>query len=421
MPSSEDALRLQAMFEFAIDGIIVINHRGIIEEINPAAVKLFGYSTEEVIGRNVSMLMSNPHRDAHDGYINRYQETRKARIIGIGREVEGLKKDGTHFPFSLGVVEVKLQDRIIYTGFVHDLSTQKSAEKRMMELNHSLEEIVEERTNELTKTVNRLLKVKKELEHEVLERKKAEDALLASEFELKEALQKEKVLNELKTRFVSMASHEFRTPLSTIMSSAALTGRYEEGDQQDKRMKHINRIKNSVQHMTGILNDFLSIGKLEEGLVGIQLEVIDLSNLTQSVVEGLHGILKSHQEIVITDSLATSSFSLDQKMVRNIMINLLSNAIKYSPEGSTIQLRLDQVGEEIRIQVQDQGIGIPEEEQAHLFSRFFRAANAMNIKGTGLGLNIVKSYLDLLNGRISFVSKQGEGSTFTVYLPTDLG
>lgn len=154
---------LQAIIETAIDGIITIDQRGNIESLNPAALRLFGYEIDEVKGQNIKMLMPEPDKGNHDGYIQKYQHTGEKRIIGKGREVLGLKKDGSTFPFRLAVSEVQYDDRVIYTGFVHDLSKEKEAEERLREYAAELEGLVEERTKSLKKTVKALSEAKEEV------------------------------------------------------------------------------------------------------------------------------------------------------------------------------------------------------------------------------------------------------------------
>ena len=215
----EDSKALTSVFETVIDAIVIIDSKGTMVRVNQAGAKLFGYDQDEMLGRNVSMVMPEPDHSRHDGYLRNYIQTGDAKIIGIGREVTALRKDGTKFPVRLAVSKVYIDNQLYFTGILHDLTKIKEAERKILELNHELEEKVHERTRELSEVVNRLLDTNQKLKYEVEERAKVQSALLHNERELKIALEKEKELNELKTRFVSMASHEFRTPLSTILSS----------------------------------------------------------------------------------------------------------------------------------------------------------------------------------------------------------
>ncbi len=240
-----------------------------------------------------------------------------------------------------------------------------------------------------------------------------------AEEEIRNALEKEKQLSELKSRFVSMASHEFRTPLGTILSSASLLARYDQTEQQPKRIKHIQRIKSSVTNLTTILEDFLSITRLEEGSIKLRLEEFLLKPFFEEVISDVKGLLKPDQRIELEgqDGLEVC---LDKFFLRNILNNLLSNAIKYSHEGTLIRVRILEHFEELQFEVIDQGIGIPEDEQHHLFERFFRAKNATNIQGTGLGLNILKKYVDHLGGQVHLESQINQGTTFKVCCPLRL-
>lgn len=390
---------LEAVIESAIDGIITIDSRGNILTFNKAAVELFGFQTDQVMGQNIKILMPEPYHSEHDKYLKNYLETRKPKIIGIGREVQGRRKNGEIFPLRLAVSEVILNDRIVFTGIVHDLSKLKEAQNQVIRLNEKLEEEVEKRTAELEIAINRLLDSNKKLEFQ--------------ENELQMALAKERELNVLKSRFVSMASHEFRTPLSTILSSASLISKYEELDQQEKRLKHVDRIKSAVNNLTGILNDFLSLSKLEEGGIQVFYEEIDIHELCLEINEELKVILKTGQAIRHSHE-GIERIQTDKKILKNILFNILSNAIKYSGEGQAIDCKTQVSPEQIIISVQDKGIGIPVNEQKYLFERFYRASNVENIQGTGLGLHIVLNYLQLLNGSISFESREFEGTTFKI-------
>lgn len=413
-------LRLKAIFDAAVDGIIIINQKGIIEEVNQAACKLFLYEAEEMIGHNVNILMPDMHRKNHDGYIQNYQQTGIAKIIGIGREVNGKRKTGEEFPFWLAVNEVTLHDRTIYTGFVHDLSEIKLAERRLKLLNEELEKKVVERTYELESVVNQLLSLNHQLEDEIANKIKVQEQLKEREAALEESLVKERELGELKSRFVSMASHEFRTPLSTILSSVSLIGKYTTEEQQINREKHINKIKSSVSHLTNILNDFLSMNKLEEGKIQAVSENVHIEELFYDVAEELRTLLKGNQQLNTNCLCSQKTVLSDSKILKNILINLISNAIKYTDDRGLIECYLTTNDQEILISVKDNGIGIPEEDQKHLFDRFFRASNATNIEGTGLGLNIVKKYIEMLHGDIKFISKVYEGTEFIVRLPNPL-
>lgn len=389
----EAAKLLYSIINAAIDGIITIDSRGIIESINPAALSLFGYVEEDIIGHNISVLMPEPDKSAHDGYLRRHQATGERRIIGIGREVRGLKKDGTTFPFRLAVSEVDYENRKIYTGFIHDLSKEKAAEYNLKKYTEELEERIKERTQVLQTLVNELEKAK-------------EDVSIS--------LEKEKELNILKTRFVSMASHEFRTPLSSVQLSASLIDKYAQKPDVEHIHKHTLKIKNSVGQLTGILNDFLSLEKLEAGKTESQFEDFEIVKFSEDIIEEMQVLAKQNQDIVYQHTGISSKVNLDPALLRNSVINLVSNAIKYSGENTFIEFNTELTENELFITVKDNGIGIPEEEQKYLFEPFFRAQNTGNIPGTGLGLNIVKRYAELMGGKVIYKSAQNQGTTITL-------
>lgn len=482
----------QALFTSAIDGIILIDSKGIIQEVNQSALKLFQYEEAELKGKNISLLMPNPHREKHDQYISDYNRTHKAKIIGIGRNVEGLKKDGTLFPFRLAVTEVQGQESPLFAGVIHDLTKEVEATNKLKEYTHKLEETVKLRTKELENSQRLYMEIAKNFPNgtvSVLDKElnilytegkewkkrnidpqsilrdyfpkiillntvdakekfmdvfngeniglrysigSAHYELLATpikdienqiheilvveintteqkeaELEISNALAKEKALHEMKSRFVSIASHEFRTPLSTILSSATLLGKYKTYE-PEKTDKHIQRIKSNVQNMNQILEDFLSIDKINEGRVDIVKSDFDLLALILQVVEEMESLLDKEQNIKLHHELnSTVPVHLDKQLFRNILINVLSNAIKYSKKDIEIHLNLTP---KLQIQIIDYGIGIPQKEQEQLFQRFFRAENAINIQGTGLGLHIVKRYMDLLQGEISISSEHNKGT-----------
>ncbi|MEZ4776746.1 MAG: PAS domain S-box protein [Bacteroidia bacterium] len=404
---------LTAIIESAVDGIITISKHGSIESANHAAEQLFGYEKGELIGQKINILMPEPYHSRHDGYIKNYTDTGEKKIIGIGREVTGLKKDGTTFPFYLSVSEVDHGEEKIFAGIIHDLTHQKEAEAELKKYSEKLEQRVEARTEALAQAIN-------ELEIEIKERKLAEQALIVHQKKIQLALEKERELNELKSRFVSMASHEFRTPLATILSSISLVTRYEGSEHLDKREKHINRIKSNVRHLTNILNDFLSLSKLEEGIIEINIETFDIVEWMHDLLEEIEEQKKEGQKFFYTYQGTESVVELDPHLLKNILFNLISNAIKYSQEYKEIHISTQVNETDLVLTIEDQGMGIPESDQPYMFERFFRAKNAINIQGTGLGLSIVKRYIDLMNGQISFSSIYGKGTIFTIQLPRKL-
>ncbi|AYL96747.1 PAS domain-containing sensor histidine kinase [Mucilaginibacter celer] len=392
----ENAALLKAIIQNAIDGIITIDERGRIETINPSACKLFQYTPEEVIGKNITILMPPPYKAEHDQYINRYQQTKNPHIIGIGREVTGLRKDGSTFPFRLAVSEVKFLGRDVYAGFIHDLSREKEAEEQLKEYASHLEELVEERTLSLKQSVLELQKAKEEVS---------------------QSLEKEKELGQLKSRFVSMASHEFRTPLSAVQLSASLIDKYAEPFQSTSISKHVGKIKNAVGNLTTILNDFLSLEKLEAGRVELSYSTFDIVKMGEEITEEMQLMAKQNQNIIYQHTGTTSMVTLDANLLKNCIINLIANAIKYSGEDSFIEFNTELNKQACIVTVKDNGIGIPKSDQKHLFEAFFRANNTGNIPGTGLGLNIVTRYAALMNGKVGFESEVNEGATFTISFP----
>jgi signal transduction histidine kinase len=361
--------------------------------------------------------MPDHHRVLHDQYLRNYHEGGPARIIGIGRDEKGRRKDGSIFHMRLAVNAVNINGKRFYAGIIQDKTHLRAAEEEIERMNQELERKVIQRTLELEEKNNQLIQINTTLNREIKERQQIESILRDNERELQHALEKEKELNELKSRFVSMASHEFRTPLSTIQSSAGLISRYPLSDQQQQRSRHIERIKSSVNMLTGILDDFLSLAKLEEGRISMTPETFTFDELVTEVLDDLRTTLKPGQKTIHESKTTNIQLVQDRSLLKHVLYNLLSNATKYSPENRSIFLRTTMSGPLFQFEIEDQGIGIPIQDQAHLFTRFFRAKNAINIQGTGLGLNIVRQYINLMGGEIQFSSVEGKGSCFTIRIP----
>jgi signal transduction histidine kinase len=229
-------------------------------------------------------------------------------------------------------------------------------------------------------------------------------------------LDTEKELSELKSRFVSIASHEFRTPLATILSSTELIEHYSHKWSEEKKLTHIQRIQTAVRHMTQMLNDVLLIGKAEAGKLEFNPTPLALTQFCCNLVEEMQLTANNHTIIFHSQGQYTN-ICMDEKLLRHILSNLLSNAIKYSPKASTVHFDLVCEQEKAVFRIQDQGIGIPIADQAQLFNSFHRASNVGTISGTGLGLAIVKKSVDLHEGDITINSEVGVGTTFSVMLP----
>jgi PAS domain S-box-containing protein len=377
------------LFTAAAEGLVVVDSTGRIRLQNPRLQELFGYGADELVGQPVEVLIPMPIRDRHKHQRQQYHDHPAQRPMGIGMDLMGQRKDGSTFPVEVSLNNFEVEGERYTMGLVTDITKRRLAEQELHRANADLEERVEQRTVELRE----------------------------AEKNVREALEVEKELNALKSRFVSMASHEFRTPLTTIMSSVDLITRYVDGTQREKIEKHITRIRAKVRELTSMLNDFLSLEKLEQGLVTITPAEVDLVHLSIELIEELRSLAKRGQEIQFDHSGTDRIVNLDRGMLTNVMSNLLGNAIKYSPENSPIRLLTHIADGHVRITVEDQGLGIPLEDQPHMFERFFRASNAFTVQGTGLGLSIVKRYLDLMHGTIGFTSVPGQGTIFTVELP----
>ena len=314
-------------------------------------------------------------------------------------------------PVEVSLSHYQKKGELFVVAFVVDITRRKEIENDMLQQKTELEKITDK-----IRQLNANLEVK--VEERTLILKEALQKLERSQQELSEALDKERQLNEIKSRFVSMASHEFRTPLSTVLSSASLLSKYTAEEDQEKRDKHIKKIKNSVNHLNDILEDFLSLGKLNEGKVAKITDELNLKAVLSETAEEMKGILKKGQRFELHFNGDKMAYT-DKNLFKNILINLIGNAIKFSEEDKLITVKGRISGDDAFISVTDQGIGISEDDQLHLFSSFYRGANAMNIQGTGMGLHIVKRYVDLLGGQIQIQSQLNKGTTVTFTIPVN--
>jgi PAS domain S-box-containing protein len=280
----------QALFEHSNIGIVISNVDGVIEQANPFAVQMFGYQNQELVGNKIEILIPKKLEQKHVGYRTNYNKEPRVRAMGIGMDLWAVKKNGVEFPVEISLAAYETNGKKQIVSFVNDITERKKAEEGLKKLNTELEAKVSERTKELSQALQELGHINKSLNEEMEQRKKVED-------EVRRAFEKEKDLNELKSRFVSMASHEFRTPLSGILTSAALIARYPNPQDEDKRNKHIKTIKTSVQSLTNILNDFLSLDKLDQGKIECHPTTFSVVEFVENLTAEMHEISKGGQRI----------------------------------------------------------------------------------------------------------------------------
>lgn len=400
------------LFQAASEGIIVVDSNQIVVAANSAAEKMFGYGQNEILNRHLDILIPKEYHNSHHQHFSNFLNKSEKRQMGHGRELYGVRKDGSKFPVEAGLNPFRLHGKDYVMSLVIDITVRKETQQQIRELNSQLEEKIRLRTRELRETVEELKNLNLDLEEEIRKRKEAEK-------KIKDALQREIELNELKTKFLSLVSHEFKTPLSGILTSASLAEKYTKEDQQDKREKHLVTIRNKVHYLNNILNDFLSIERLDSGKGQYKFSSFSLKKLVNEVVYNANVTLKDGQEIIYPRDVEDINLYQDEKILELILSNLLGNAIKYSPENTLIKFDFNIKGENIVFRVEDQGRGIPQKDQKHIFERYFRAENALLDQGTGIGLNIARAHLRNLNGNINFTSEENVGSTFTVELPVN--
>ena len=231
---------------------------------------------------------------------------------------------------------------------------------------------------------------------------------------LESSLNKEKELNEMKSQFITIASHEFRTPLSTILTSTELIEQYNLPEHLEKKKNHFKKIKTSVARIQEILIDFLSADEIEKGKIKNNPEIFDLIDFINTLLAELKMFSVKHSSVFTPDVKSKQVF-LDKKLLKLSLSNIIINAYKYSPEGGKVELFFeDGVDDSFCIKIKDEGIGIPQNDKVHLFNKFFRAKNVKNIQGTGIGLNITKKIVKLMGGSLSFISQENKGSTFSI-------
>ncbi len=364
------------IFNESLNEIFIFDAKTLhFKNVNKGALKNMGYTLGEF--KNLTPIDINPKFD-ESGFQNLIAPLLSDQTEKIEFESLHQRKDGSAYPVEAHLQISDLGEEQVFVAIILDITERKNYTEK-------LERTVEERTKQLT-----------------------------------EALAKEKELNELKTRFLSLVSHEFKTPLSSILTSVTLLSKYKLTDQQGNREKHVDTIKNKVRYLDAILNDFLSLERLESGKVNYKIDHFPLSKLINEVVYDANLLLKEGQKIIYPQDIDHINLAFEQKILELALSNLVHNAIKYSAENTVIEIRVIENRDSLELDIIDEGIGIPAEEQKHIFNRYFRAENALLNQGTGIGLSIAKQHLENLGATLSFTSEENKGSIFTIKIPENV-
>jgi PAS domain S-box-containing protein len=356
---------LNEIYIFDVESFVFIN-------VNRGAQLNLGYTMEELNQMSVLDIKTDLSQESFQKLISPLVDKTREKV---DFETIHRRKDGSAYPVEVHLQLSSIGKKQVFLAIVLDITERKNYTQH-------LENTVEERTEQL-----------------------------------REALKAEKQLNELKTKFLSLVSHEFKTPLSSILTSNSLLSKYTKTDQQEKRDKHINTIKEKVKYLDNILTDFLSIERLDTGKVKYNISTFPLSKIINEVIYNSNTLLKEGQRIQYPKDIDGITVSFEEKIMELSLSNLLHNAIKYSHEDTNIELRVTENNDSLHIDIIDEGLGIPEEDQPFIFDRYYRASNVLTSQGTGIGLNIVKQHMLNLGADISFKSKPGAGSTFTLTIP----
>ncbi|WP_276391584.1 PAS domain S-box protein [Eudoraea chungangensis] len=371
--AEEEIRHFLKIFEDSLNEIFVFDANSLcFTHANYGAIKNTGYSLKMLKKLKITDLFVNGFEKQLRDKLDLILDSSQRKLVF---ETRIQRKNGSIYPVEVHLQTSSLHSTKVVVAMVLDISERKNYTE--------------------------------ELERKVKDRTK----------ELKSSLEKEKELSELKTKFLSMVSHEFKTPLSTILTSATLVSKYTEKEQQEKREKHLKTISAGVQRLTDILNDFLSIERIEKGKQFYNCTRFSLSKVVNEVLYNANMFLKTGQNIKYPMHIEDVSIYQDERIVSLILTNLIHNAIKYSPENTNIILKITIQEKTMQMRVIDSGLGIPEKDQKHIFDRYFRADNVLLTQGTGIGLNIVHSHVTKLGGNISFKSVENKGTEFTVELP----
>lgn len=378
---NEETTFYKVCFDSMQAGIIVFDDKMNIVLANQPVSEIFEYK-KSVVGKNLRLLLKN------DTLLTEFLENPTTDTFKTTKEIIGIKNNGEEIYLEVSFGKLEYENKFYYKLLLTDINERKKKEKEINALNVQLEEEVKLSNKELQKVIE----------------------------QLKISLNKEKELNILKTKFIALASHEFKTPLSAILSSTELMAKYTELENVEKQREHLQKVKIMIARLNGMLDNLLTLENIEAGEVKPTYKLVDFKNLMEEVLHNTKPLLKKDQVLSI-ENTSTEKFYQDPRIIKIILNNILNNAIKYSENESQITVSLKSNKQNLYMSIKDNGIGIPLNEQNLIFNRFFRAKNALYYPGTGIGLNIVKGYVDSLKGTVSFKSTENNGTVFNVQLP----
>jgi len=388
------------------DAVITTDSQGLITFMNPVAEALTCWKQEEVLGNDLTQVFQAINERTREAINNPVTlALQKGVTVDLENHTLLITKEGKEIPIDDTAAPIKNDEGKI-TGAVlvfHDITEQQQAHATLQQTNEELGNQVEESNAQLRQT-------NEQLRAEIERRQHLENELIF-------ALETERELNELKSRIVATVSHEYRTPLTTILTSTELLEQYSLKWAEERKKKHFERIKTAVQYLTKLVNDVLLVNQAEGRTIEFTPALVDVESIVRELVTEFQLNTGRQHTINVEYQGAVTNVLLDEKLVRAMLRNLLFNAINYSPEGSEIQLELIFQQDELVFRISDQGIGISPTDQAHIFNAFFRGNNVGTAPGVGLGLVIVKECANLHNGMVVVDSELGRGTTFTISLP----
>jgi PAS domain S-box-containing protein len=400
--------RYRMLVENAFDGIYLLKNNK-FQYVNSSFCTITGFTSDELLGRDFSIynLLTDESIEITE---QRLQMRLENLNVSNPYSMPLKRKDGSIFHAEISTVAVNSEDRLNVLGIVRDITERKNLEDKMLNLNKELEQRVEERTSQLRSTMI-------DLQNEIVIRKQTEDKLVQAKNEITGAFQREKELNDLKTRFIEMISHEYRTPLTVILSSTYLIERYTENIENQDLLNSVNRIRKAVKAMTDLLENVVLVGKFQEQNPNLNLVDVNLANIAEQVRNDVV-LLDKDTHIIEFHIEDKHEFSKSEPaMLRLIMLNLLTNALKFTKAGNKITFSLRSTSTQYMIIIKDEGIGIPEDEIDKVFEPFYRAKNVGAIQGIGLGLSIVKGCVDALGAQMTISSSLDKGTGVMVSFP----